>query len=89
MNQGEVHTLLGENGAGKITLMNMLIEAMTVFENIILGTHKDHPVFIKKEKIQGEGGHSVGTFSDKVPADIQAKYMEIVATIEAGTFIQE
>jgi len=35
------------------------------------------------------GGLSVGTFSDKVPADIQAKYMEIVATIEAGTFIQE
>jgi len=94
LNQGEVHTLLGENGAGKSTLMNilsglyhpskgsiyylgekvkidspakavklgigmvhqhfMLIEAMTVFENIILGTHKDHSVFIKKEKIRSE-----------------------------------
>lgn len=34
------------------------------------------------------GGLSVGTFSDKVPADIQAKYLEIVKSIEQGTFIQ-
>lgn len=31
---------------------------------------------------------SVGTFSDVVPADIQAEYMEIVKKIEEGTFIQ-
>lgn len=94
VNEGEVHTLLGENGAGKSTLMNilvglyqptkgniylhenkvkidspakavnmgigmvhqhfMLIEAMTVFENIILGTTKDKSVFIKKDTIEKE-----------------------------------
>ncbi|MFW2490141.1 ABC transporter ATP-binding protein [Clostridium chromiireducens] len=94
VNEGEVHTLLGENGAGKSTLMNilvglyqptkgnlylhgnkvkidspakavnmgigmvhqhfMLIEAMTVFENIILGTTKDKSIFIKKDTIKKE-----------------------------------
>ncbi len=34
------------------------------------------------------GSLSVGTFSDKVPADIQASYLEIVEQIKAGTFIQ-
>ena len=92
--EGEVHTLLGENGAGKSTLMNiliglyqptsgtiwlngkrvridspktavkmgigmvhqhfMLIEAMTVFENIILGTKKDRSIFIKKDELRKE-----------------------------------
>lgn len=92
--EGEVHTLLGENGAGKSTLMNMLmgiyqptkgniyfhgekvkidspskavklgigmvhqhfmlVEAMTVFENIILGTRKDKSIFIKKDVIKKE-----------------------------------
>jgi len=94
--EGEVHTLLGENGAGKSTLMNvliglyqptegqiylhgkpvkitdpaeavnmgigmvhqhfMLVEAMTVFENIILGDRNVSGVFIdvakRKEEIQ-------------------------------------
>lgn len=94
VNEGEVHTLLGENGAGKSTLMNiliglyqpskgsiyirgkkekidspsravaigigmvhqhfMLVEAMTVFENIILGTRKDKSIFINKDKIRTE-----------------------------------
>lgn len=94
INEGEVHTLLGENGAGKSTLMNilmglyqptsgaiylegkkvkiespskavkvgigmvhqhfMLVEAMTVFENIILGVSKDKSIFIKKSKIRNE-----------------------------------
>lgn len=94
VNEGEVHTLLGENGAGKSTLMNilvglyqptkgsiyihgnkvkidspakavnmgigmvhqhfMLVEAMTVFENIILGTTKDKSIFIKKDAIEKE-----------------------------------
>jgi len=84
--QGEVHTLLGENGAGKSTLMNvliglyqptegsiylrgkkveidspaeavrlgigmvhqhfMLVEAMTVFQNIILGDRRYKGIFI-------------------------------------------
>ncbi len=33
------------------------------------------------------GALSIGTFSEKVPADIQAKYLEIVEQIKAGTFI--
>lgn len=92
--EGEIHTLLGENGAGKSTLMNiliglyqptsgtiwlkgkkvkidspktavklgigmvhqhfMLVDAMTVFENIILGTKKDSSIFIKKEERKKE-----------------------------------
>lgn len=92
--EGEIHTLLGENGAGKSTLMNiliglyqptsgtiwlkgkkvkidspktavklgigmvhqhfMLVYAMTVFENIILGTKKDSSIFIKKEERKKE-----------------------------------
>ncbi|HCD43324.1 MAG TPA: heme ABC transporter ATP-binding protein, partial [Lachnoclostridium sp.] len=90
--EGEVHTLLGENGAGKSTLMNiliglyqptggeiylrgekvkiespkaavrlgigmvhqhfMLVEAMTVLENIILGSKKDSSIFINKEQLK-------------------------------------
>lgn len=34
------------------------------------------------------GALSVGTFSDTVPEDIQAQYLEIVEKIKAGTFIQ-
>jgi simple sugar transport system ATP-binding protein len=88
--EGEIHTLLGENGAGKSTLMNiliglyqptdgkifirgeetrisspavavehgigmvhqhfMLIEAMTAFENIILGTNVDKTPTIQDKK---------------------------------------
>lgn len=87
--EGEIHTLLGENGAGKSTLMNiliglyqptsgtiwlkgkkvkidspktavklgfgmvhqhfMLVDAMTVFENIILGTKRTVPFSLKKK----------------------------------------
>ncbi len=87
--QGEIHTLLGENGAGKSTLMNiliglyqptsgsiylrgkevrinspshavelgigmvhqhfMLVDAMTVFENIILGDRRSAGVFVDRE----------------------------------------
>ena len=98
--EGEIHTLLGENGAGKSTLMNiliglyqptsgtiwlkgkkvkidspktavklgigmvhqhfMLVDAMTVFENIILGTKKDSSIFIKKERTE-KGSTGTGT----------------------------
>jgi basic membrane protein A len=34
------------------------------------------------------GALSVGTFSESVPADVQAKYLEIVETIKSGTFIK-
>ena len=94
VNEGEVHTLLGENGAGKSTLMNiltglyqptsgcikfhgravrvespriavqlgigmvhqhfMLVEAMTVFENIIMGSTKDKSIFIDRGKLKKE-----------------------------------
>ncbi len=88
--EGEIHTLLGENGAGKSTLMNilvglyqptdgkiflkgeevhlhspndavskgigmvhqhfMLVDAMTVFENIILGDTNAKEIVIDREK---------------------------------------
>lgn len=107
INEGEVHTLLGENGAGKSTLMNiliglyqptdgkiylrgeevkidspavamklgigmvhqhfMLVEAMTVFENIILGTTKDKSIFIKKEVIKKE----IMELADRYGLDIE------------------
>lgn len=35
------------------------------------------------------GSLSVGTFSDMVPDEIKDEYMEIVAEIEAGTFIED
>ncbi len=41
-------------GIGMVHQHFMLVEAMTVFENIILGTKKDRSVFIKKEKLQRE-----------------------------------
>lgn len=41
-------------GIGMVHQHFMLIEAMTVFENIILGITKDHSVFIKKEQIKKE-----------------------------------
>jgi len=111
INEGEVHTLLGENGAGKSTLMNilvglyqptngniyihgnklkidspakavkigigmvhqhfMLIEAMTVFENIILGTTKDKSIFIKKDVIKKEIVELAEKYDLKVELDKQ------------------
>lgn len=105
--QGEVHTLLGENGAGKSTLMNiliglyqptsgkifirgkevkidspksavslgigmvhqhfMLVEAMTVFENIILGNKKDKSFFIQKEKCRKE----IQELADRYELDVE------------------
>lgn len=107
INEGEVHTLLGENGAGKSTLMNiliglyqptggeirlrgktvridspriavkmgigmvhqhfMLVEAMTVFENIILGTAKDKSAFIKRDVVQKE----ILELSNKYELDVE------------------
>ena len=37
-------------GIGMVHQHFMLVEAMTVFENIILGTSKDKSIFIKKEQ---------------------------------------
>ena len=111
INEGEVHTLLGENGAGKSTLMNilvglyqptkgniylhgnkvkiespakavnmgigmvhqhfMLVEAMTVFENIILGTTKDKSIFIKKDVIKKEIVELAEKYDLKVELDKQ------------------
>ncbi len=41
-------------GIGMVHQHFMLVEAMTVFENIILGTKKDRSIFIKKEQLQKE-----------------------------------
>lgn len=41
-------------GIGMVHQHFMLIEAMTVFENIILGTTKDKSIFIKKDTIKKE-----------------------------------
>lgn len=41
-------------GIGMVHQHFMLVEAMTVFENIILGTHKDTSIFIKKKQIRRE-----------------------------------
>jgi ABC-type uncharacterized transport system ATPase subunit len=111
VNEGEVHTLLGENGAGKSTLMNilvglyqptkgsiyvhgnkvkidspakavnmgigmvhqhfMLVEAMTVFENIILGTTKDKSIFIKKDAIEKEIAELASKYGLNVDLDKQ------------------
>lgn len=41
-------------GIGMVHQHFMLIEAMTVFENIILGTSKDRSLFIKKDDLKNE-----------------------------------
>lgn len=41
-------------GIGMVHQHFMLVEAMTVFENIILGTDKDKSIFIKKDAIKKE-----------------------------------
>ena len=41
-------------GIGMVHQHFMLVEAMTVFENIILGTSKDKSIFIKKEQLKKE-----------------------------------
>lgn len=54
-------------GIGMVHQHFMLIEAMTVFENIILGTKKDSSIFIKKDKIKVE----IKTLADKYGLDIE------------------
>ena len=41
-------------GIGMVHQHFMLVEAMTVFENIILGTNKDKSIFIKKDELKKE-----------------------------------
>ncbi len=54
-------------GIGMVHQHFMLVEAMTVFENIILGTTKDRTIFIKKDKLKKE----ILTLSDKYGLDIE------------------
>jgi len=126
--EGEVHTLLGENGAGKSTLMNiliglyqptqgeiyirgerknidsprtavkygigmvhqhfMLVEAMTVFENIILGMSKERSLFIKKEERKKEilelsKKYDLGVELDKLVTDISVGAQQRVEILKA------
>lgn len=128
VNEGEVHTLLGENGAGKSTLMNiliglyqptggeirlrgqtvridsprtavkmgigmvhqhfMLVEAMTVFENIILGTAKDKSPFIKKDIVKKEilelsGKYELDVELDKAITEISVGAQQRVEILKA------
>ncbi len=115
--EGEVHTLLGENGAGKSTLMNilvglyqpsdgiifldgkktnidspscavkngigmvhqhfMLIEEMTAFENIILGSNQAnkhtsvHSLFIKKDILKKE----IAALAEKYELEVELDKM--------------
>ncbi|MDD2534470.1 MAG: BMP family protein [Eubacteriales bacterium] len=55
-----------------------------VMEDVKSGTYGNKTIFGDL----ANGTLSVGTFSDKVPADVQAKYLEIIEQIKAGTFIQ-
>jgi len=54
-------------GIGMVHQHFMLIEAMTVFENIILGTKKDSSIFIKKDKIKLE----IQALADKYGLDVE------------------
>jgi len=126
--EGEVHTLLGENGAGKSTLMNiliglyqptdgeiylhgkkvkiespkaavrigigmvhqhfMLVEAMTVFENIILGSKKDSSIFINKEQMKKEilelaGKYGLDVELDKTITEISVGAQQRVEILKA------
>ncbi|WP_312428887.1 ABC transporter ATP-binding protein [Lacrimispora sp.] len=126
--EGEVHTLLGENGAGKSTLMNiliglyqptggeiylrgkkvkiespkaavrlgigmvhqhfMLVEAMTVFENIILGSKKDSSIFIDKELLKKDilelaGKYGLDVELDKTVTEISVGAQQRVEILKA------
>ena len=116
--QGEVHTLLGENGAGKSTLMSiltglyqpdegeifyqgnvvkitspkeavrfgigmvyqhfMLVENMTVFENIILGLSKGNSIFIQKNKMRAE----IEQLAEKY--GLQVEFDKLISDISVG-----
>lgn len=54
-------------GIGMVHQHFMLVEAMTVFENIILGVSKDQSIFIKKEEIKKE----IIELADKYGLDIE------------------
>lgn len=116
--QGEVHTLLGENGAGKSTLMSiltglyqpdegeifyqgnvvkitspkeavkfgigmvyqhfMLVENMTVFENMILGLSKGNSIFIQKNKMRAE----IEQLAEKY--GLQVEFDKLISDISVG-----
>ena len=116
--KGEVHTLLGENGADKSTLMNiliglyqptegsiflngrqvriespsqavklgigmvhqhfMLVEAMTVFENMILGDRNSKGIFIDREARRKE----ILALSEKYGLDVELD--KLITEISVG-----
>ncbi|WP_277409568.1 ATP-binding cassette domain-containing protein [Lacrimispora xylanisolvens] len=54
-------------GIGMVHQHFMLVEAMTVLENIILGSRKDSSVFIKKEQVRKE----ILALSEKYGLDVE------------------
>lgn len=54
-------------GIGMVHQHFMLIEAMTVFENIILGKNKSNSIIIRKDKIRNE----IMTLSEKYGLDVE------------------
>lgn len=54
-------------GIGMVHQHFMLVEAMTVFENIILGTTKDRSVFIRKDRLKKE----IQALADRYGLDIE------------------
>jgi ABC-type uncharacterized transport system ATPase subunit len=56
-----------KSGIGMVHQHFMLVEAMTVFENIILGVSKDKSIFIKKDRIKKE----IMDLAEKYSLDIE------------------
>lgn len=79
-------------GIGMVHQHFMLVEAMTVFENIILGTHKDASIFIKKKQIRKEleelsEKYGLQVDFDKLISDIsvgEQQRVEILKTLYRG-----
>ena len=79
-------------GIGMVHQHFMLVEAMTVFENIILGTTKDKSIFIKKEQLKKEiqelaDSYGLDVELDKEITDISVgaqQRVEILKTLYRG-----
>ena len=67
-----------KNGIGMVHQHFMLVEAMTVFENIILGSTKEKSIFINKDKIKKE----ILELSDKYGLEVELD--KLITEISVG-----